>query len=96
MHPGFGLVRYGEISSSSKWIVPLKGGDKVQLGEVIAHVGRNDGTGFSMLHLELYTGKTAGPLTVIANKPYERRSDLENPTAFLTKLLKATFPSFHF
>jgi murein DD-endopeptidase MepM/ murein hydrolase activator NlpD len=95
-HPGIGLARYGEISSSSKWVVPLKAGDKVHKGQIIAHVGRNDISGFSMLHFEFYTGKASGPLTVVSNAPYERRSDLENPTSFLTKLLKSTFPSFHF
>lgn len=39
-----------------------------------------------MLHLELYTSAISGStLTVKANKPYQRRSDLINPTEILNK-----------
>jgi murein DD-endopeptidase MepM/ murein hydrolase activator NlpD len=88
-HPGVGTVRYGEIDPVM--VVHLKGGDHVRAGDVIAHVGRLDGSGWSMLHFELYTGKASGPLTVISDQPYERRSDLENPSHLIDHLHKLTF-----
>jgi murein DD-endopeptidase MepM/ murein hydrolase activator NlpD len=88
-HPGVGVVRYGEISPLA--LVDLKPGDHVRMGDVIAHVGRLDGSGYSMLHFELYSGKASGPLTVIESAPYERRSDLENPSSFVDELHKLTF-----
>jgi murein DD-endopeptidase MepM/ murein hydrolase activator NlpD len=88
-HPGVGVVRYGEISPLA--LVDLKPGDHVAAGDVIAHVGRLDGSGWSMLHLELYSGKATGPLTEIANAPYERRRDLLNPSTFIDELHKLTF-----
>ena len=87
-HPGVGTIRYGEIDPHRT--VYLKGGDHVKRGDVIAHVGRLDGSGASMLHFELYSGKASGQLTVYSG-PYQRRSDLENPTSFVTKLLKSSF-----
>lgn len=88
-HPGVGTVRYGEIDAYKR--VDLRGGDHVRKGDVIAYVGRLQGSGASMLHFELYSGKASGALTVISNHPYERRSDLENPTSFVDRLLKHTF-----
>jgi murein DD-endopeptidase MepM/ murein hydrolase activator NlpD len=88
-HPGIGVVRYGEIDPVK--IVHLKTGDHVRKGDVIAYVGRLNGSGASMLHFELYAGTTNGPLTVVSNPPYERRSDLEDPTSFIDKLVKQTF-----
>lgn len=83
-HPGVGVVRYGEIDK--KKVVKLKAGDHVRAGDVIAYVGRLD-SGSSMLHFELYSGKGKGPLTVRGNPPYQRRSDLVNPTSFMDKVL---------
>jgi murein DD-endopeptidase MepM/ murein hydrolase activator NlpD len=88
-HPGVGTIRYGEIDPHRT--VHLKGGDQVRAGDVIAHVGRLDGTGASMLHFELYTGKGTGQLTVFSHQPYERRWDLVNPTSFVDTLLKHHF-----
>jgi len=39
----------------------------------------------SMLHLELYKGTAFGRLTNRKNRPYQRRSDLINPTPYLDK-----------
>jgi murein DD-endopeptidase MepM/ murein hydrolase activator NlpD len=88
-HPSVGTVRYGEIDPYKR--VNLRGGDHVRKGDVIAYVGRLNGSGASMLHFELYSGRASGQLTVISNHPYERRSDLENPTSFVDRLLKNTF-----
>ena len=88
-HPGIGVVRYGEISPLA--LVDLKAGDVVKMGNVIAHVGQQSTTGFCMLHFEMYTGKATGALTEPLNEPYERRSDSENPSTFVSKLHKLTF-----
>jgi murein DD-endopeptidase MepM/ murein hydrolase activator NlpD len=87
-HPGIGVVRYGEISI--KKAVHLKGGQHVKAGDVIAYVGRLN-SGSSMLHFELYSGRSSGALTVRGNKPYQRRKDLTNPSSLVEKLLKETF-----
>lgn len=88
-HPGVGVVRYGEIDP--RRTVHLKAGDHVKGGDVIAYVGRLNGTGASMLHFELYSGSASGQLTVFGNPPYQRRRDLVNPTSFIDKLLKTAF-----
>lgn len=88
-HPGVGVVRYGEIDP--RRTVHLKAGDHVHGGDVIAYVGRLNGTGASMLHFELYSGSASGQLTVLGNPPYQRRRDLVNPTSFIDKLLKNAF-----
>jgi murein DD-endopeptidase MepM/ murein hydrolase activator NlpD len=87
-HPGVGTVRYGEIDTHK--VVHLAGGSHVKCGQVIAYVGRLD-SGSSMLHFELYSGKSSGALTVRGNPPYQRRRDLVNPTSFMDRLYKLTF-----
>lgn len=88
-HGKFGVVRYGEISSAK--VKHLGAGHRVKKGEVIAYVGLLDGLGWSMLHFELYKGTRSGPLTVVSNPPYQRRSDLVNPTKFMEHLLRTSF-----
>jgi murein DD-endopeptidase MepM/ murein hydrolase activator NlpD len=85
-HPGVGIVRYGEIDMHK--VVHLKAGDRVRAGDLVAYVGRLD-SGSSMLHFELYSGKGRGPLTVRANPPFQRRSDLVDPTSLMDELLAA-------
>lgn len=88
-HPGIGVVRYGEISSAR--VVRLAAGARVTAGQLIAYVGKLDGSGSSMLHFELYSGTSTGPLTVRANLPYQRRRDLQNPTPLMDRLIQLTF-----
>ena len=80
-HPQF-LARYGEIKGAASG---LKIGDKVTKDQLIAYVGELRGLNMSMLHLELYKGSAAGPLTVRGSKPYQRRGDLIDPTSILDK-----------
>jgi murein DD-endopeptidase MepM/ murein hydrolase activator NlpD len=89
VHPGIGLVRYGEISNAH--VVKLAAGEKVKCGQLIAYVGLLDSLKKSMIHFELYTNTVKGPLTVRSNLPYQRRSDLKNPTSLIDQLAKATF-----
>jgi len=77
------LVRYGEISHVAPGIVS---GANVKRGQVIAYVGElvfKSGNKMSMLHLEAYKGTSTGSLTVRSSKPYQRRSDLFDPTKLL-------------
>lgn len=74
------IARYGEIQKTATGI---KEGTPVKRGQVIAYVGELKGLNMSMLHLELYRGSASGPLTVRANKPYQRRADLIDPTEIL-------------
>lgn len=82
-HSGF-VARYGEISKAATGI---KKGLKVKKGQLIGYVGELKGLNMSMLHLELYSGKANGPLTVRGNKPYQRRFDLIDPTSILDKAI---------
>lgn len=79
-HPHF-IARYGEITSR----VPggLRKGAEVQRGQLLGFVGRLEGLDMSMLHLELYAGSASGALTVRGNTPFQRRSDLIDPTPVL-------------
>ena len=53
----------------------------VSYTHLIAYVGKMYVD--SMLHFELYEGTGSGPLTVRSNPPYQRRSDLVDPTSYL-------------
>jgi murein DD-endopeptidase MepM/ murein hydrolase activator NlpD len=76
-----GVVRYGEVN---KTCAPgIKAGAKVLAGQVIGYVGKMQTVANSMLHFELYTGLAEGPLTDRSRKPFMRRADLTDPTAFL-------------
>jgi murein DD-endopeptidase MepM/ murein hydrolase activator NlpD len=87
LHPGIGVVRYGELSM--KKIVPLRAGDRVAAGELVGYVGLLS-YGASMLHFELYSGKASGKLTN-GSSPFNRRSDLLNPSDLIDKLYRLTF-----
>jgi len=76
-HPSF-LVRYCEIRNTAPGV---RVGSTVQQGQVIAYVGKMYHS--SMLHLEMYRGTGTGRLTVRSNSPYQRRSDLIDPTPYL-------------
>lgn len=75
------VARYGEIQRTTA--SQLKVGDPVAPGVVIGHVGKLNNYNRSMLHLELYARTATGGLTVRGNKPYQRRTDLFDPTTWL-------------
>lgn len=91
------VARYSEIFPSAaspncpeiaKNILPeIQNGKPVSKGQVIGYVGQVQyDIPVSMLHFEIYeNSKLTGPLTVHANLPYKRRSDLANPTAMLDR-----------
>jgi len=72
------VVRYCEIVKVATGVAV---GSKLTEGTLIAYVGKMYVD--SMLHFELYDGTGSGPLTVRSNPPYQRRSDLINPTDYL-------------
>lgn len=77
------IIRYGEISHVAD---DIEAGVKVKRGQVIAYVGElvfKSGNKMSMLHLEAYRGTESGALTARDIKPYQRRSDLFDPTELL-------------
>jgi len=78
-HPNF-VARYGELKSAAP---SIKKGSKIKKGDLIGYIGELRGLNMSMLHLELYSGTATGPLTVRGNPPYQRRSDLIDPTNIL-------------
>jgi len=90
VHHGSFVVRYGEIQS----FTTVKAGDKVKAGDRIAKVGHLVGIKVpsDMLHFEMYSGKASGPLTQRTGgahyhdgRPFQRRSDLIDPTPYLTR-----------
>ena len=76
------IVRYCEIAKAAPG---LRLGSPVSSGQIIAYVGKM--FHLSMLHFELYKGTGDGPLTNKSNKPFQRRSDLIDPTQLLKSLM---------
>jgi murein DD-endopeptidase MepM/ murein hydrolase activator NlpD len=75
------VVRYCEIKGVADGI---RMGSVVRAGQLIASVGKMFVD--SMLHFELYAGNAHGPLTSRENPPFQRRSDLMDPTPLLDRL----------
>jgi murein DD-endopeptidase MepM/ murein hydrolase activator NlpD len=88
-HPGIGVVRYGEITPGPG----ISNGVRVTEGMIIGSIAQliNPRPGglnpHPMLHFELYAGTGTGPLST-ADGPYQRRGDLQNPTALLRSLFE--------
>lgn len=87
-HPGVGVVRYGEISSSKT--VPVRSKQKVKAGEHIAYVGLLDSLQMSMIHFELF-GEQAYGQSLSGGGPFRRNPALKDPTPLIDKLYKLTF-----
>lgn len=77
------VVRYGEVKATLPTGIAV--GARVVRGQKIATVGDLSSLSYQMLHFERFSGQATGPLTVRSNAPYQRRSDLVNPTADLLK-----------
>jgi murein DD-endopeptidase MepM/ murein hydrolase activator NlpD len=73
---GLFIVRYGEIKKGFR---PKS--RTVKKGDVLGEVGKV-GRG-NMLHFEMFAGTATGPLTIKNKPPWNRRSDLIDPTPFL-------------
>ncbi len=80
-----GLVaRYGEVAKKN--VAQSEPGERVLKGQHIGFIGSLD-----MLHFELYSNKSQGPLTQVNAGKYWRRSDLIDPTPLLKKWQDMTF-----
>ncbi len=77
------IVRYCE--TKPEFPEGIKVGSKVKQGQVIAYVGKLEGSTHSMLHFEMYSGAKTGSFTNTNNEPYRRRDDLMDPTETLDK-----------
>lgn len=76
---------YGEVTKSSA--KAIADGTRFEKGEKIGEVGK-----LGMLHFELYSGDTSGVMAWSRYKlPYQRRSDLIDPTPYLKAWEKNTF-----
>jgi murein DD-endopeptidase MepM/ murein hydrolase activator NlpD len=82
-HGCFGVIRYGEIIASDN----IDEGQVIDEGTEIGTITNLVGMGniHPMLHIEFYSGKGTGKLTVPGND-YRRRFDLIDPTEILVIL----------
>lgn len=66
----------------------VKGNQEVKRGQLLGQVGKLQGLKSSMLHLEMYSSNKSPKdegLTLRGKPPYQRRSDLMDPTASIDK-----------
>lgn len=89
VHSGGFIVRYGE--TTSRVAEGVRRGSSVHMGQTIGYMGVvNSGCCRPMLHFELFRGNRTGSLTQ-TNRPYNRRSDLMNPTPYLLRWEREKF-----
>lgn len=79
------VARYGEIKKDVA--DKFETGESVAQGQLLGYVGDLINIRASMLHLEIYTGAATGALTDRSNKPYQRRSDLTDPTPYVDRAM---------
>ncbi len=83
------VVRYGEITGKAAPSIKLN--SNVATGQTVGYVGKvNSGCCTPMLHFEMYSGRASGPLTQ-GSTGFQRRSDLIDPSSYLTTWEKAKF-----
>jgi murein DD-endopeptidase MepM/ murein hydrolase activator NlpD len=88
-HDGGKVVRYGEINGTSA--TGVSQGKTVKAGQTVGYMGKvNSNCCEPMLHFEMYSGTASGALTQSGNS-FRRRSDLIDPSAYLTEWEKAKF-----
>lgn len=88
-HTGGKVVRYGEVTGKAAPGISLD--RTVAPGQVIGYVGKvNSGCCTPMLHFEMYSGAASGALSQGGNK-FNRRSDLIDPSSYLTDWEKQKF-----
>ena len=87
VHPGIGVVRYGEIKGK---LAPGVGKD-VKAGQHIAFVGDLKSLSISMLHFELYKESAKNDATLSGGGPFRRNAKLMDPTPLIDRLFKKTF-----
>jgi murein DD-endopeptidase MepM/ murein hydrolase activator NlpD len=87
VHPGIGVVRYGEIKGK---LAPGVG-KEVKAGQHIAFVGYLTKLKMSMLHFELYKEAAKNDATLSGGGPFRRNAKLIDPTPLIDRLFKKTF-----
>ncbi len=91
-HPS-GVVRYGEIHAAPGIHAGVRVGAGQTIGTVAAliHAPIDPITKqlAAMLHFEMYGGAGSGQLTDRSIRPFERRTDLVDPTGYLDSCLAA-------
>jgi murein DD-endopeptidase MepM/ murein hydrolase activator NlpD len=88
-HPKF-IARYGEVLA--KFPKGVAKGKNVVAGQTIGYIGKvNSGCCTPMLHFEMFRGSSHGSLTRRHLPPYDRRSDVMDPTNHLRQWEKAQF-----
>lgn len=85
------VVRYGEVDKRIP--AEIKIGASVKEGQVIGYIGKMNTIKSTMLHFEMYKGTESGPLTRRDLPPFQRRSDLIDPTSFVDKLVSGRMPT---
>lgn len=78
------IVRYGEVGALASGV---RVGSSVTAGQSLAGVGQMECC-HPMLHFEYFQGTVQGPLTTQSG-PFQRRSDLLNPTQILQSLMQS-------
>ena len=79
------IGRYTEMKNVT--VQGIKVGAKITGGQLIGYIGKLEDINFTMLHFEMYSGKSKGPLTDKTNAPYMRRIDLIDPTEYIDKMI---------
>ncbi|MGZ3805620.1 MAG: M23 family metallopeptidase [Pseudobdellovibrionaceae bacterium] len=88
-HPKF-IARYGEVLG--KYPNGVARGKNVVAGQEVGYIGRvNSGCCTPMLHFELFKGSSHGSLTRHRVPPFDRRSDVMDPTGLLRQWEKTQF-----
>lgn len=89
-YPGGFIARYGELTG--KVVKNASTGAKVTRGQTLGYIGTvNSGCCAPMLHFEIYSGKSKGPLSTKGGTRFRRRVDLVDPTKHLLKWEKMKF-----
>jgi murein DD-endopeptidase MepM/ murein hydrolase activator NlpD len=83
------VARYCEVPTGS---ITVGRGESVKAGQVIAKVGKLNEQ--SMLHFELYSGLSSGPMSSRTGR-FQRRWDLVDPTPLLDMLCRHIMDSSH-
>ena len=88
-HSGGFVARYGEITGRKA--SGVRKNANVRMGQRIGYMGKvNSNCCRPMLHFELYSGSKRGSLSTSRGR-YKRRSDLLDPTRYLTKWKNEVF-----
>lgn len=81
VHGASGIFRYCEL----KFLPEIRIGHVIKEGDLLGHMA-DMGIGQCMLHLEHFSGKGNGALSLSLRLPFNRRDDLLDPTELISRL----------